>query len=172
MDVFLNTPAEMVDNGLEGLSLWLYRLVRDAHRLNDPPRRLAFDQIEAHRFPARLHYLTTPIVTPREPQDGPALEQLIIGVVLQSFADRPLLHGPDLEAEFTGTDTELRIHFEPLDLEEITRIWDAQNESYQLCLSYEVTLVRIASRDLPREAAPVASVEATYGTTVLDEAES
>src|SRR5688572_6993824 len=81
MDVFLNTPDEMA-NGPQRLSLWLYRLTRDEFRLNNPPRRVAFDRIERPRFPLRLYYLVTPIVTPANIEDGPPVEQLILGNVL------------------------------------------------------------------------------------------
>ena len=37
MTVRLNTPFEMQDQNHEGVSLWLYRIMRDEARLNDPP---------------------------------------------------------------------------------------------------------------------------------------
>jgi len=44
MVVSLSTPEEMTENALEGLSVWLYRIVRDDERLNDPPPRLGRGQ--------------------------------------------------------------------------------------------------------------------------------
>ena len=172
MDVYLNTPDEMVEPGFQGLSLWLYRVNRDEFRLNDPPRRTGFDRIERQRFPMRLQYLVTPIVTPANPEDGPPVEQLVLGNILQSFHDQPLLRGPDLAGEFVGTDTELRVRFQPMALEEITRIWDALNESYQLCLTYEVSIAWIASRSESESAAPVTQLDLTAGTATLAEVAS
>jgi hypothetical protein len=162
-DVFLNTPEEMVRAGLQGLSLWLYRLNRDEFRLNDPPRRVGFDRVERHRLPLRLYYLVTPIVTPANPADGPAVEQLVLGSVLQAFHDRPLLRGADLVGELVGTDAEVRVRFQPMTLEEITRVWDALEQSYQLCLTYEMSIAWIASREESAEAAPVTRLDLTAG---------
>ena len=43
MVVTLNTPREMSEKPAEGLSIWLYRVIRDDQRLNDPPVRLSSD---------------------------------------------------------------------------------------------------------------------------------
>jgi hypothetical protein len=169
MDVFLNTPEEMAQAGLQGLSLWLYRLCRDEFQLNNPPRRTAFDRIERQRLPVRLYYLVTPIVTPDNPADGPAAEQLVLGNVLQAFHDQPLLRGADLLGEFAGTDVEVRVRFHPMTLEEITRVWDALNQSYQLCLTYEMSVAWIDSREAAAATAPVTRVDLTAGVATLAE---
>jgi hypothetical protein len=57
-------------------------------------------------------------------------------------------------------------------LEEITRIWDALNESYQLCLTYEVSIAWIASRNESESAAPVTQLDLTAGTAALTEVAS
>src|SRR5689334_10207652 len=61
MKVSLATPEEMADASLTGLSVWLYRVVRDEDRLNDPPRRVSRDQVKPAPLPMRLHYLVTPM---------------------------------------------------------------------------------------------------------------
>ena len=38
---------------------------------------------------------------------------------------------------------ELKVRLEPLTLEEITRVWEALEGSYQLSVSYEVSVVNI-----------------------------
>ena len=63
MAVVLNTPKEMDDNHQEGVSLWLYRIVRDEDRLNDPPRRIAPNLVQPTPLPLRLHYLVTPLTS-------------------------------------------------------------------------------------------------------------
>ena len=45
---------------------------------------------------------------------------------------------------FVGDET-LRITLEPLPLEELTRVWEALEESYQLSLAYTVQAVTIDS---------------------------
>jgi hypothetical protein len=154
MVVSLNTPEEMTNDSVQGLSLWLYRVVRDDERLNAPPERPGPGQVRRTPLPVRLHFLATPIVRPRNPV-SPQSEQLVLGRVLQAFHDRPILRGADLQREFAGTDVELAVRLEPLGLEEVTRVWEALERSYQLSVSYEVSVVYIESAREPLRVFPV-----------------
>src|SRR5437016_5284522 len=131
MIVSLNTPDEMVDLNQEGVSLWLYRVVRDENLLNAPPERVGRIQYRHTSLPVRLHYLVTPLVA--QNQGGSSeLEQTILGKVLQTFHDHSSFRGPDLHGDLAGNvNVELFIRLEPLTLEEITRVWHALEESYQ-----------------------------------------
>jgi hypothetical protein len=70
---------------------------------------------------------------------------LIIGRVLQTFHDEPLISGPDLAGSYQGTTVELAVRLETLGLDETSRIWEGLERSYQLSVSYEVAIVVIAS---------------------------
>jgi hypothetical protein len=83
--------------------------------------------------------------------------------VLQTLHDHPILTGALLQGDLVGTGAQLTIRLEPLGLEEITRVWDALETSYQLCVSYEVSLVLVASDEEVRRISPVESVEPEYG---------
>jgi len=161
--VSLHTPEEMGEIPEQGLSIWLYRVVRDEFQLNRPPVRVAPDRLRRAPLPVRLHYLMTPIVTGGNGVGAPELEQLIVGKVLELFHDRPTLRGADLVAGLTGSDIELTARLETLSLEEITRVWDALERSYQLCLSYEVSLVPIFATRETATGAPVTVVEPELG---------
>ncbi len=144
--ISLNTPQEMLESGQAGLSLWLYRIDRDGQTLNRPPVRVGFNSLRPAPLPLCLHYLMTPIVqTPVGETSGPESEQLILGKVLQCFHDQSILWGTHLQGDFIGQDLELHVRLEPLGLEEITRVWDALERSYQLCISYQVSVVPIES---------------------------
>ncbi|WP_167854707.1 DUF4255 domain-containing protein [Mangrovimicrobium sediminis] len=158
------TPQEMADSNEAGLSVWLYRIARDPELLNQPPRRVAADAYEYRPLPLRLHYLMTPVVNdPEVSGNDPGMEQFIIGKVLQSLHDTPVLHGALLGGDLAGSGSRLTVRLEPMDLEEITRVWDAMESSYQLCISYEVSLVLIASNQAAEHLGPVLSVEPEYG---------
>ena len=86
MVVSLNNPHEMGEKPAEGLSVWLYRIIRDDQRLNDPPVRLSATELQQPPLPLRLHYLMTPVTSPAT--GNPETEQLILGKVMQ------LLYGP------------------------------------------------------------------------------
>jgi hypothetical protein len=164
MEVSLGTPKEMTENPAEGLSLWLYRVIRDDQRLNDPPVRISKTELQPPPLPVRLHYLMTPVTN--EQNGDPETEQLILGKVLQALQSHPVLRGTDLQGEFSGTDVELKVRLEPLSLEEITRVWDALDGSYQLSVSYEVSVVNIMPELEPQQISPVAIALPEYGVIV------
>jgi hypothetical protein len=161
MVVALQTPHEMLRNGVEGVSLWLYRVVRDDQTLNALPRRISPSETLPPPLPLRLHYLVTPLTATKTP-GGSETEQVILGKVLQLFHDRSRLRGTDLSDELVGTDVELQVRLETMSLEEITRVWDALEGSYQLSISYEVSVVNIDSEQQPDRAAPVTVVETEH----------
>jgi hypothetical protein len=150
--VYLNTPAEMTTRA--GLSVWLYRVVRDESTLNRPPERISATLNRRVPLPVRLHYLLTPMTNSDE-QDAPETEQVILGKVLQCFHDHPHLFGTDLRDDFEGTDSQISARLEVLGLEELTRIWDALSAPYRTSVSYEVTVVDIESGIQPEVGVPV-----------------
>lgn len=167
-DVYLSTPQELGTKS--GLSLWLYRLSRDENRLNDPPRLrpLPSGSVEVlpPPLPLRLHYLMTPLV-----KDKPELEQRILGRALQLFHSRPVLSGADLQGDLAGTSAQIFVRLEALSLDETSRVWEALSTSYQLCVSYEVTLANIESAVLPARAERVESVRPQFAQQVGGAAE-
>ena len=166
MVVSLSTPEEMVNDPADGLSLWLYRVIRDDQRLNDPPERLSPNKFRPAPLPVRLHYLMTPVTNKNS---DPETEQIILGRVLQAFHSHSVIRGADLQAEFVGTEVELKVRLEPMSLEEITRVWEALEGSYQLSVSYEVSVVNIDSELEPVVLTPVDVVLPEYGVIVSSE---
>jgi hypothetical protein len=162
-DIYLSTPQEVASQS--GLSLWLYRLSRDENRLNDPPtmRPLSGGRVEVvpPPLPLRLHYLVTPLV-----KGKPELEQRILGRVLQLFHSRPVLSGSDLQNDLAGSAAQLYVRLEALSLDETSRVWEALSSSYQLCVSYEVTLANIEPAVLPARADRVESVRPQFAQRV------
>ncbi len=153
MVVSLSTPEEMTENATEGLSVWLYRVVRDDERLNDPPQRLGRGETRKAPLPLRLHYLVTPTVANSNPT-GTETEQTILGKVLQVLYDHSTLSGADLQGDLSGTRLQLTARLESMSLEEITKVWYALERSYELSVSYEVTVVYIDS-ELMESVSPV-----------------
>ncbi len=164
MVVSLATPQEMNEKPAEGLSVWLYRIIRDEQRLNDPPVRISATELQPPPLPVRLHYLITPVTN--QQTGDPETEQLILGKVLQLFHSQSVLRGTDLQAEFSGTETELRVRLEPQSLEEVTRVWEALEGSYQLSVSYEVSVVNIMPELEPEQVSPVMISMPEYGLIV------
>lgn len=156
-EVSISTPQEMTRLKKQGLSVWLYRVVRDETRLNDPstmrPLRGGGVELVPPPLPLRLHYLMTPLAP-----TAPDTEQKILGRVLQAFHARSILSGALLRGDLTGTEAEIHVRLEPMSLDEISRVWEALEGSYQLSVSYEVTLALIESTALPLRPSLVESV--------------
>jgi len=153
----LRSPREMrEDNETQGISLWLYRIVRNPDLLNRPPARPAADQIARHALPIDLYYLVTPIAA--ESAD----EQVLMGRVLQTFNDHPILRGSDFQDSLKDAADELRLALETPSVEEQTRIWHSLQESYQLSVAYRVQLVSIEAAHEPVRSSPVLVRQADY----------
>jgi len=155
--VSLKTPKEMRSN--RGVSLWLYRVVRDEFLTNQPPERTGPREQRRTPLPVLLHYLVTPLM-----EDDSETEQQLLGKVLQVLYDHPILRGSDLQGGLDPATVELRVTLETLSLEEITRVWHALNSEagYQLCVSYQVRLVELDSALPPKKVSPVVEVEPQY----------
>jgi hypothetical protein len=165
--VSLANPDEMVNGGETGLSLWLYRIIRDDQRLNAPPERIAPDRYRPTPLPVRLHYLISPVLGDAAGPGAPETSQQMLGAVLQTFHERPLISGSLLVGDFAGTTVELALRLESLGLEEIARIWDSLDLAYQLSLSYECGVVSIFTTEPDGLAPPVGIALPEYGTASL-----
>ena len=155
MRVRLQTPSEMTQSNTdEGVSFWLYRVVRDEERLNDPARRISPTQLRPPPLPVKLHYLATPI-TNRVNDGDPDTEQYALGKLMQLLHSKPRFRGADLRGQFAGTEVEFFVRLESLSLEEITRVWEGLNGEYQLSVSYEVSFVDIEAALEPESLTPV-----------------
>jgi hypothetical protein len=167
MEITLNSPPEMADNRDQGLSVWLYRVERDAERLNIPPERIALDRLHPRPLPVRLHYLLTPLADPAD-RGGVETEQLILGKVLQLFHDHPTLRGVDLRDDFTGMSVELNVRLESFSLDDTARVREMLRleTSYELAVSYEVSVVYIESARETEAVSPVMVPIPEYGLVV------
>jgi len=162
--VSLNTPKEMKSG--KGVSLWLYRVVRDEFLTNQPPERIRPNEQRRTPLPVRLHYLVTPLM-----DDDPETEQQVLGKILQVLYDHPVLRGVDLQGGLNPATVELRVFLETLSLEEITRVWHALNSptGYQLCVSYEVQVIEIDSAIEAEKVSPVRELVPEYNVIVGSE---
>jgi hypothetical protein len=91
----------------------------------------------------------------------------IIGAVLQTFHEKPLLSGVLLAGDYSGTSVELAVHLESPDLESIARVWDSLDSAYQLSVSYEVSIVSIYQTAPDHVPVPVTRALPEYGTASL-----
>jgi hypothetical protein len=163
IEVYLLSPKEMKDDGgYKGVSVWLYKVSRMAEMLNEPPERKVANQLIRTPLPVLLYYLITPIV------DDPVSRHKLLGKVLQVLHDNCILRGSTLQDSLSGTSEQLRVNLEALSLEELSLVWDALNEPYQLSVTYLVQLVKIDSDLEPVSSQLVVEKKANY-TQILSE---
>jgi hypothetical protein len=156
IEVYLLSPKEMNDAGDKGVSVWLYKVSRMAEMLNEPPERKVANQLIRTPLPVLLYYLVTPIA------DDPLSRHRLLGKVLQVLYDNCTLRGAFLKGSLSGTSEQLRVNLEALSLEELSLVWDALNEPYQLSVTYLVQLVKIDSDLEPVSSPLVVEKEANY----------
>jgi hypothetical protein len=162
VQIYLLSPTEMDKAGhTTGISVWLYKVSRMSEMLNEPPERKLANQVIRTPLPLLLYYLVTPIT------NDPLSRHLLLGKVLQVFHDNAILRGTDLQGVLIGTTEQLRVNLEALSLEELSLVWDALNEAYQLSVTYLVQVVKIDSDREPVNSSPVVEKEATY-TQILN----
>lgn len=163
----IDDPATMARGADRGLAVWLYRVSRDEQTLNRPRVRIGPGEYEQVPFPLRLYYLVTPVLDP-DPQASQTAQR-ILGVVLQTFHDRPILRGADLPDRLAAARTELHVRFDPSATEDLVRIWDGLEEPYELSVAYEVSVVRVASARPPVHVPDVLELETASSLIVSSE---
>lgn len=156
VEIYLLSPKEMQDAGNTGISVWLYKVTRMAEMLNEPPERIGPNQIARVPLPVLLFYLVTPITS------DPGTRHTLLGRVLQVLNDHSILRGSDLQGVLEGTNEQLRVNLEALSLEELSLVWEALNEPYQLSVTYLVQVAKIDSDLEPIKSGPVIEKQAEY----------
>jgi hypothetical protein len=153
----LLSPTEMNEvHETQGVSVWLYRVSRMSDMLNEPPQRISATQTVNTPLPILLYYLITPV------SGDPLTRHALLGKVLQVMYDHAILRGADLQGILLGTRDQLRVVMETLTLEELSLVWDALSEPYQLSVSYMIQLVCIDSAEQPVQSPPVLERNSVY----------
>jgi hypothetical protein len=157
-DIDLRTPKEMqsANNPISGVSLWLYRVMRNGDLQNHPPTRVSSNQLAVQPLPLDLYYLVTPIMR------DPGAEQILLGRIMQTFNDHAIVGGADLLDALAGSSVHLRVTLEALTLQELTQVWYALQEPYRLSVSYHVQAVNIDADLAPVQVAPVLVRDAAF----------
>lgn len=159
----LHSPKEIQQSGpATAVSVWLYNISRMPEMLNDPPERLGSDQMARVSLPVLMYYLITPMTV------DPLARHALLGKVLQVFLDNAIVRGADLKGVLEGTSEQLRVNLEALTLEELSLVWYALGEPYQLSVTYLVQVVKIDSDREPIRTKPVLRREVRYAQILAE----
>jgi len=136
--IALRNPTETARDSANRLSLWLYQITENEFLKNQPALRTADPQVD--KFPPlalNFNYLITPFATSG---DG---DHLLLGKTMQVLYDNSTIILRDLA---NNVAEELRVIMCNLNLEQITRIWEALQQPYRLSICYQIRVTEIDSR--------------------------
>lgn len=144
-DITLKSPKEIMEDAKidpgnpNKVSIFLYQISESAYLKNQEPYRI--DHSVLRRLPPLtldLSYLVTPYSADKTD------EKIILGKVMQIFAENAILSGTMLQGAISGTDEEMRLYLNPISLDDLTKVWSAfQDVAYRLSVCYLVTPVNI-----------------------------
>ena len=141
-EITFKSPKEIKDDGgsTNKVSLFLYQILDNPHLKNEEPVRVNDSRLQIPPFVLDLFYLITPY------SDDKTQEKYILGKVMQIFYDNAVMTGTTLQGALAGSDEEIRLLYNPISLDDLTKIWNAfQDVAYRLSVSYLVTPVKIDS---------------------------
>ncbi len=142
---------------MEGqLSVFLYRVVEDAQTKNQPTGYGNGGRVRKAPLTLDLHYMITPHFK------DTATGNMVLGKVLSILYDNPFLYLADLLKRANAPREEVRLVLNSVPLDEMARVWEALQESYQLSICY---IARVAILDSTDEhfLVPVKNKHAEYG---------
>jgi len=149
-------PAATMEAGGTAVSLWLYAVKVDEFRRNDPPARVSDTESRHPPLPLVLSYLITPLF----PRDNAESAQLILGNIMRTLYTSAITVLTD-PAE--PVHEELKITLAPLTLGELTAIWEALRQPYQLSVAYQVRIARLDVATTVTQARVVENTDAWSG---------
>ncbi len=143
-EITFKSPKEIKDDGgsTNKVSIFLYQILENSYLKNEEPQRIDDTHLQSPPLSLDLIYLVTPY------SEDKTQEKIILGKVMQIFHDNAILIliGTALQGDLPETDEEIKLLFNPISLDDLTKIWSAfQEVAYRLSVSYMVTPVRIDS---------------------------
>jgi hypothetical protein len=121
------------------ISIFLYNITEVSSMRNQPQNPSRPPII----LNLNLQYLITPLT------DNIEHDQILLGKIMQLFAQTPVLHGKLLQGSLNKEDNNLRIVLNELTIEELNKLWTMLSTPYKLCASYTVYPVNIEANIMP-----------------------
>ncbi len=155
------SPPDVAGDDLTGLTinLFLYHVVQNAGLRNmDMPRQVRPGESASPPLSLNLQYLLT--VYSDDSSDANADSHRALGAAMSVLHDHPLLGAQELHDALAGNDLEhqierLRISHQPLNLDDMSKLWSAFQTGYRMSVAYEVSVVLIDSLRRGRAPLPV-----------------
>ena len=128
-------PPQETQTESNKISVFLYNVTELSSMRNQPQTTLNPPTL----LYLNLHYLITPLTQNAEN------DQIVLGKIMQIFAETPILRGSTLQGSLVGSDDELKITLDVLAITDLNKLWTMLQTPNKLCISYSVFPVRIES---------------------------
>jgi len=136
------------------LNLFLYQVQRSASWTNmDMPRQVRPGEIAIPPLPLNLYYLLTPFG--QDDDNAGPLSHAVLGKAMSILHDYPVLDPTDIKNAISGSllvasdlDRQIehvRITFQPMSIEEFSKLWTGFATEYRLSAVYEAAITLIES---------------------------
>lgn len=131
--ISLDSPADIEEDTLPGLSLYLYQIIENQYLKNQQMQPIDSTGLKYPPLALNLFYLLTAYAKDRD------TEHQIIGRALQVFHNNSVVRGSLLQKNLSGTYDELTIVLNPLPIEDMNKLWNMfGNKPYKLSVTYRV----------------------------------
>ena len=142
LDVTLDSPANLQTGNNDTyarLNLYLYRVVENPHAKNQLWQTMPSGRQKYPPLALNLYYLLTPYAS------DPLSAHQVLSHAMQCLHDNAILKGDQLSEPLQLGMEQLSIVLCPLELEELTRVWNALQTPYRLSVGYEVRIALLHS---------------------------
>jgi hypothetical protein len=159
----LDRARDNVDHTLNQVNLFLYMIARNGAWVNaDMPRHVKPGESAMSPLPLNLYYLVTPFGKNDDAAEPFGHE--LLGKAMSIFFDHPVLSAADIKAataallpdsDLDRQVEQLRITFQPLTMEDLSKLWSGFAMQYRLSAAYEVGVTLIESTRGTRTPLPI-----------------
>ncbi len=152
LDVTLDSPASLQgpgnDDSFARLNLYLYQVLENEFSKNRPWPTLPSGELRYPPLALDLYYLLTPYAS------DTSSAHHVLSHAMKVLHENSIISGGQLAESLRLTVEQLAIVLCPMQLEELTRIWNSLQTPYRLSVVYEVRIVLLES-DIERDASRV-----------------
>jgi hypothetical protein len=137
--ISLSSPKVIESETPKNLSVFLYQINEFSVMRNQAIPHEEPNKLKPPPLYLMLHYLLTPCTQNAEK------DHLLLGKIIQVFADNAVLRGSILHGSLAESGTDLRLVMDPLSIDDLNKLWSILGTQFKLCVSYSVAPVIIES---------------------------
>ena len=148
--------------GDQRINLFLYKVEENSFLKNQDwsLKKGNSNQLVPAPLSLNLYYLMTPYAK-NDPQTGNATPHSILGEAMRVFYENSVIPQQYLEADLKPAREELKIVYNALDPEELSRLWSTFTQPFRLSVRYQVSTVQLDM--LPAKEKPLPKRVRTIG---------